>query len=144
MKNFFMTSTLLAVALCSLPALAFPPSIFYGSAFFIAKQDCPDLGIVQNESLSIAADYTHFDLFNASSSTGNGFEPIFRFAVPTDGAYVFTGDAGLQRTDEFLTHAWSGQDVYDFHRNPATGNILITHGGPNPTTRCILTNNTGG
>lgn len=144
MKKIFLTSILLAVGLCSLPALAFPPTIFYGAGFFIAKQACPDLGIVRNESLTVAADYTHFALFKDSGSAENGFEPVLKYSVPDEGAYVFRGDAGLQSTDEFLTHAWSGQDIYDFNTIPSTGDLEITHGGPKPTTRCLLTNNSGG
>lgn len=138
--NTLLVLTAIVNSAWALSASAFAPTIFYGAGFFIAKKACPDLGITANESLSLAAEYTHFQLDKVDS---DGFKPLLSFSVPDDGAYYFKGELGLQSTDEFMTNAFDGSENFHF-KMLQSGDLQIVHSGVPGAGTCLLTNNSGG
>jgi hypothetical protein len=140
-RKSVMILSLIGCALSSVSAFAFPQTIELGAGTFIAKKACADLGIAAGDQIFIETDYSHFEMSKASNTDESGFKTLFKYSVPDEGTYVFKGSAGLQYTDEFLTNAFSGQDIYDYKADQSTGDVVVTHNG---STHCLLTNNTGG
>jgi hypothetical protein len=126
-------------------AFAFPPELNIGDGMFVAKADCAGMNIKAGDAIYSAGDYTHFRIAKFAVPPQTKDTVLFNYSAPIDGTYYFTGDAGLQEANEFLTNTWSGGDFYDFKGNDKTGDLIITHSGPSPVaSRCVLTNNTGG
>jgi len=119
-------------------AHAFAPTFDFETGIMKVTANCPDLGLVQNDTALIIAEYTQFSLEKWPSSAGQP-QVLISFSAPVDGSYVFNGPAGLQYTREFLTNAFDGSDNYDFKSNGSTGNITITHVKPDSSkTTCTL------
>lgn len=136
-RNLFalVLSALLVNGL-SLSAFAFSPSIFYGAAFFTATKACPDLGIAQNDQLSVTASYTSFSL---SKVTQSGFQPPFlRFTMPDDATYYFVGDIGLQSSNELATNGFDGTPFYDI-KLLDSGDLQILYSNLPAGGKCTLT-----
>jgi len=141
MKKLFPVLSLMVCCLSSSSVLAFPQTVELGAGTFIAKKACADLGIAAGDQVFIETDYTHFELSIGSNTDPSGFKTLFKYSVPDEGTYVFKGSPGEQYTDEFVTNAFDGQDIYDYKADSSTGNVVVTHNG---ATHCLLTTNTGG